>query len=45
MMAVHQPIDLQNDLLLVVLSVVGIVALSIVVILPEPGISRTETGG
>ena len=32
MMAVHQPIDLQNDLLLFVLSVVGIVALSIVVV-------------
>ena len=32
MMAVHQPIDLQNDLLLVVLSTVGIVALSIIVI-------------
>lgn len=30
MMAVHQPIDLQNDLLLVVLSTVGIVALSII---------------
>ena len=30
MMAVHQPIDLQNDLLLFVLSVVGIVALSII---------------
>ncbi len=32
MMAVHQPIDLQNDLLLFVLSIVGIVALSILVI-------------
>ena len=32
MMAIHQPIDLQNDLLLFVLSVVGIVALSIAVI-------------
>jgi len=32
MMAVHQPIDLQNDVPLFVLSVVGIVALSIVVI-------------
>lgn len=30
MMAVHQPIDLQNDLLLFVLSAVGIVALSII---------------
>jgi len=30
MMAVHQPIDLQNDVLLFVLSVVGIVALSII---------------
>ncbi|MGZ8364968.1 MAG: anti-sigma factor antagonist [Nitrospira sp.] len=30
MMAVHQPIDLQNDLLLFVLSTVGIVALSII---------------
>lgn len=32
MLAVHQPIDLQNDVLLFVLSVVGIVTLSIVVI-------------
>ena len=32
MMAVHQPVDLQNDVPLFVLSVVGIVALSIVVI-------------
>ncbi|NGZ10783.1 MAG: STAS domain-containing protein [Nitrospira sp. LK70] len=32
MMAVHQPIDLQNDLLLFVLSVAGIVGLSIVVL-------------
>lgn len=30
MMAVHQPIDLQNDVLLLVLSTVGIVALSII---------------
>ncbi len=30
MMAVHQPIDLQNDLVLFVLSTVGIVALSII---------------
>ncbi|BFU91386.1 MAG: Anti-sigma factor antagonist [Nitrospira sp.] len=32
MLAVHQPIDLQNDVLLFVLSVVGIVALSIIVL-------------
>lgn len=32
MLAVHQPIDLQNDVLLFVLSVMGIVALSIVVL-------------
>ncbi|OQW37547.1 MAG: hypothetical protein A4E19_12765 [Nitrospira sp. SG-bin1] len=32
MAAVHQPIDLQNDLLLIVLSVVGIVAFSTIVI-------------
>lgn len=32
MMAVHQPIDLQNDVSLFVLSIVGIVALSIAVI-------------
>lgn len=32
MMAVHQPIDLVNDVLLFVLSVVGIVALSIIVL-------------
>lgn len=32
MLAVHQPIDLENDVLLFVLSVVGIVALSIIVL-------------
>ncbi|HEY5932369.1 MAG TPA: anti-sigma factor antagonist, partial [Nitrospira sp.] len=33
MMAVHQPIDFENDVLLFVLSVVGIVALSVIVLL------------
>jgi len=32
MLAIHQPIDLQNDVLLFVLSVVGIVTLSIIVL-------------